>query len=560
MADVDIGEELLRAVRRDFRQELGDKDSKLAKILKRIQDGKGTFHDVALFSKECGAALSEAIAKNVTPDRLPDGQLYYNIADTILRATLKDNYDLVNMVAQAAQEQTDSKLNIHLAPQQAPFPEDRIHKIINGAADQTADSDTIKRRLDSPVRNVTESFYDDFVEENAEFRDEAGLKTHLVRQTNGKCCDWCASLAGRYLYEDAPEEVFSKHDNCTCTVEYITDKYRENVHTKKRYALSQRERSEILKNTPKPTRFTKEQAQNLQLQVLNGVANSGGSGIMEIVGDVHLLQSAMSPQDYKNFMDLVRNNSNNGIRILYNRYADKLNGVTLISNNSGKAHYDPNDKKVYFRYQTPTEIANGRSQFSTLAHEYGHAFERVANFSGIHFKEIDTLNSATNCSAYGFQLFKRTPSSSDEFLEAMRKDRDNLKVALKASPDVRKDLLSSDASVGVQDAICGMFSGMYGNSRTGMRWGHKDDYYDRKYFSAKRLGESKQLKSAYLSLGLDASNQAKVKSICRNYETTSELWANISSAVVCGGKELDYVKKYLPNSYNAYLEILKGVQ
>ena len=66
------------------------------------------------------------------------GQLYYNIADTILRTTLKDNYDLVNMVAQAAQEQTDSKLNIHLAPQQALFPEDRIHKIINAAADQTA--------------------------------------------------------------------------------------------------------------------------------------------------------------------------------------------------------------------------------------------------------------------------------------------------------------------------------------------------------------------------------------------------------------------------------------
>ena len=283
MADVDIGEELLKAVRADFRKELGDNDSKLAKILKRIQNGKGTMHDTALFAKECGAALSEAIAKNVTPDRLPNGQLYYNIADTILRTTLKDNYDLVNMVAQAAQEQTDSKLNIHLAPQQALFPEDRIHKIINGAADQTADSDTIKRRLDAPVRNVTESFYDDFVEENAEFRDEAGLKTYLVRQTKGKCCDWCASLAGRYLYEDAPEEVFAKHDNCTCTVEYITDKYRENVHTKKRYALTPVERMRILAKAPKPTRFTKEQAENLQFQVLNGVANSGGSGIIKSI-------------------------------------------------------------------------------------------------------------------------------------------------------------------------------------------------------------------------------------------------------------------------------------
>ena len=50
MADVDIGEELLKAVRADFRKELGDNDSKLAKILKRIQNGKGTMHDAAFFS------------------------------------------------------------------------------------------------------------------------------------------------------------------------------------------------------------------------------------------------------------------------------------------------------------------------------------------------------------------------------------------------------------------------------------------------------------------------------------------------------------------------------
>ena len=238
-------------------------------------------HDAAFFSKECGAALSEAIAKNVTPDRLPNGQLYYNIAETILRATLRDNYELVNMVAQAAQEQTDNKLNIHLAPQQAAFPEERVQKIINGASDQTAESDTIKRRLDSPVRNVTESFYDDFVAENAKFRDEAGLKTYIVRQTNGKCCDWCASLAGRFRYEDAPEEIFARHDNCTCTVDYITGTYRQDVWSKRKYALTPEERKRILESVPMPTRFTKEQAKNLQNQVLSGVANTAKSGIIK---------------------------------------------------------------------------------------------------------------------------------------------------------------------------------------------------------------------------------------------------------------------------------------
>ena len=116
------------------------------------------------------------------------------------------------------------------------------------------------------------------------FGDEAGLKTYLVRQTNGKCCDWCASLAGRYLYEDAPEEVFSKHDNCTCTCEYITDKYRENVHTKKRYAITPLERMRILAAAPKPKRFTKEQAESVKIKVMNRVANSAGSGIIESKG------------------------------------------------------------------------------------------------------------------------------------------------------------------------------------------------------------------------------------------------------------------------------------
>jgi len=316
----DVGEELLRAIRADFRRELGDSDSRLAKLLKRIQGGKGTMHDAALFSKECGAALSAAIAKNVVPENLPNGTLYYNIAEKILGGTLKDNYDLLNMAAQAVQEQTDSKLNIRIEPQKAEFPQERVHKIINAAADQTADSETINRRLDSPVRNVTESFFDDYVEENARFRDEAGLQTYLVRQTNGKCCDWCASLAGRFRYEDAPEDIFHKHDNCTCTVDYITGTYRQDVWSKRKYALTPEQRKEILNSTPKPTRFTKEQAKNLQNQVLSGVANSGGSGII-VSGAI---SGALNPESKRalehaeRYYESVRHMTNDVNRIAQN--------------------------------------------------------------------------------------------------------------------------------------------------------------------------------------------------------------------------------------------------
>ncbi len=73
-----------------------------------------------------------------------------------------------------------------------------------------------------------------------------------------------------------------------------------------------------------------------------------------------------------------------------------------------------------------------------------------------------------------------------------------------------------------------------------------------------KTSRKKLLQQIYRDLGLDASNQAKTKTICRQYEAASEMWANIMSAEVCGGESLEYVKKYLPNSYQAMLDILKG--
>ena len=76
----------------------------------------------------------------------------------------------------------------------------------------------------------------------------------------------------------------------------------------------------------------------------------------------------------------------------------------------------------------------------------------------------------------------------------------------------------------------------------------------------KPKGWKEGLQAAYKELGIDASNLSKVANECRVYESASEMWANIMGAEVNGGSELEYVKKYLPNSYEAFIEILKGVK
>ena len=136
-------------------------------------------------------------------------------------------------------------------------------------------------------------------------------------------------------------------------------------------------------------------------------------------------------------------------------------------------------------------------------------------------------------------------------MQAVRKDKEYIKNIF--SNDLRKELSEHDGSSGVQDAIDGLFGER-------IRWGHGDKYYNRKYTLAKSLKIHNDIQKVYKELGLDASNLAKTKMIVRQYETASEMWANIMSAIVCGGKELEYVKKYLPNSYEALLKILEGVE
>lgn len=87
--------------------------------------------------------------------------------------------------------------------------------------------------LDRALSNAAQSLYDDYVKTNASFRSNAGLKAKIVRTMHGKGCKWCRNLAGTYSYPDVPRDVYRRHDNCSCTVTYVTEKGYQDVHNKK---------------------------------------------------------------------------------------------------------------------------------------------------------------------------------------------------------------------------------------------------------------------------------------------------------------------------------------
>ena len=264
----------------------------------------------------------------------------------------------------------------------------------------------------------------------------------------------------------------------------------------------------------------------------------------DIEGNTTKLKGAMSDKDYAEYLARLNNHSNDNVKKLYSSYADKIAGVKKSSSGA----YTPASNSLTFSYPDERYIQNGKDKYSTVAHEYGHFFDAQAQFSDLHFNEIDTVKNNLN---YTKSRFTNRVSSSDEFLAAVRKDKQFLRDTL--TDEIKKELRLHDASDGVQDAIDGLLWERIG-------WGHGDKYYNRLYHSIKQMKEHKGLQQAYKDLGYDVSNLSKVVSICRDYESASEMWANIMAAEVNGGEALEYVKKYLPNSYAALIEILKGVK
>lgn len=234
----DIGAELLEKIRAEFQKNC-KADKYIQSVLKKIEGSTAKMEEVALLSKQLGLRASQAIGAYVNAGALPDGKMYYNIADTILTGVLKDNYDVINSAAAECQKALDSQTGINITPQQAAFPTERVQAVANAASIPDITEEVMIRRMTAPAQNITESFYNDYVQKNVKFRSDAGLDCYIIRNDHGGCCAWCSKLAGKYHYpEDVPKDVYRRHDNCGCTVTYLNGKKAQNVWDKTKWNVS----------------------------------------------------------------------------------------------------------------------------------------------------------------------------------------------------------------------------------------------------------------------------------------------------------------------------------
>lgn len=256
------------------------------------------------------------------------------------------------------------------------------------------------------------------------------------------------------------------------------------------------------------------------------------------------LKATMPPDDYKEYIALVKKDED--IARLYTK-ADDINTIVRTKNGGS---YSPYRNTIDWSYPDPRYIKSGRHKYSTLGHEYGHYFDAKVQYKGLTHAEVDELNSAIG---QQWARLDKVASSSDKFLRAIRKDMPGLEEAY-LKDGFRAKLASDNSSAGLQDAYDGLFFNHL------IRWGHGDKYYNRKFQSISKAGSYKNIKAVLQKRGFNVKKKSDAMAIIRQYEAASEIWANISAGATTQSKELSWFKTYMPNTYKAYTDIIKGAK
>lgn len=214
----DITPDIIEKVNEYFRSRCMA-NTMLLKLAKKLESGNATYDDAYKYAEAIGMARADAFAHEVTSSVLPDGRMYYNIAERLMTETLGADHEVVAEYAVGVQEIANSESGIRLAAQKPSLDLDRIKGFIEGICNAEL-FDDVAWKLGEPVITHARSVVDDTVSKNADFQHRAGIKAMVTRKAEFKCCKWCSGLDGEYEYPDVPSEVFQRHDNCRCTVDY----------------------------------------------------------------------------------------------------------------------------------------------------------------------------------------------------------------------------------------------------------------------------------------------------------------------------------------------------
>lgn len=219
----DVSPSILEAVAKDFKKKYSS-SKEINRLLAKIKKGTASHADSYQFAQKVSDYLNYAIKKNMTGSTLPNGRLYYHIAEDVLTPLFKNNHALVTNYAKDVQTILNVKDDVPFKGVTAKVNTDRIEGICSEYSRADLFEDT-QQELADTIKNYSLSSVDDTIKENVRFLNNLGYNEVVERHAKSGACKWCRSLDGTYDYSpNMDNTVFKRHKRCRCTIDIHRNK------------------------------------------------------------------------------------------------------------------------------------------------------------------------------------------------------------------------------------------------------------------------------------------------------------------------------------------------
>lgn len=126
----DVAPELLEKLNKTFGQKVAI-DPQIRSYKKKLEAGKLTERDCALYIRKVVYIASASVTDVMKPKNLPDGKLYWNIAEAVIVPFLKGVIVQMNNIAVSTMKDSDKKQNINIKIQKLRYPDGQIRSYLN---------------------------------------------------------------------------------------------------------------------------------------------------------------------------------------------------------------------------------------------------------------------------------------------------------------------------------------------------------------------------------------------------------------------------------------------
>lgn len=136
----DVAPELLKKLNKTFSQKVAI-DPQIRAYKKKLEAGKLTERDCALYIRKVVSIASASVTDVMKPKNLPDGKLYWNIAEAVIVPFLKGVIVQMNNIAVSTMKDSDKKQNINIKIQKLRYPDGQIRSYLNMIVRNSLDSE-----------------------------------------------------------------------------------------------------------------------------------------------------------------------------------------------------------------------------------------------------------------------------------------------------------------------------------------------------------------------------------------------------------------------------------